>query len=475
LYHICKKSIMVDSRSRTKIRTKTKGMIKPTEKKRSFVRTENGKSKVEFKTLGEKIEIVNTKGNEDDLKQIITRIKKTQAKEITVKVPPGDIEMIKLYLSKGFTSKIRYVNGKISMTHIRGKKKSIISKNKVLQKIYDIMDAIITDEYVPIQVTLDPKFLMEVNDYLSKNHEYGGVLRLSEKKYSLSKKKYSFVAKKSRVVKGPTNNFKVPIPERIYDRKEFLSFHTHPRLALIKDGGCIAPPSEADYLVVAMRTLLFNEPAHIVFASDTIYAVELTREMRALGRRMNIYEKSEFFDKLKIALEIYLRPSYDVCFFYGDVRKAIINAGGAMRQIGAGSKTTYEVDLKGQTYKFNHIYEILKAATNEGIFNFNFSQLRTRRNAFFSKINEHVCKINLWNMRVYDIINKYGVPGDKLKNPIFEVKAYATDAGGDFFTHNYSKPIVMTINQDIRLMKKALSRSPTYYSQKSLSWEKTNS
>jgi len=461
--------------SKSKMRTKTKGVIKPTEKKRSVVRTENGKSKIEFKTMGQKIEIVNTKGDQGDLKSIITRIKKSQAREITVKVLPGDIEMIKLYLSKGFTSKIRYVNGKISMTHIRGKKKSTLSKNKVLQKIYDIMDAILTDEYVPIQVTLDPKFLMEVNNYLSKNHEYGGVLRLSEKKYSLSKKKYSFVAKKSRVVKGPTNNFKVVVPMRITDRKEFLSFHTHPRLALIKDGGCIAPPSEADYMVVAMRTLLFNEPAHIVFASDTIYTIELTRDMRALGRRMNVYEKSEFFDKLKIALEIYLRPSFNVCFFYADVRKAIINAGGAMRQIGAGSKTTYEVDLKGHTYKFNHIYEILKAATNEGIFKFNFSQLRTRRNAFFGKINEHVSQINLWNLRVHDIINKYGVPGDKLKNPIFDVKAYATDAGGDFFTHNYSKPIVMTINQDIRLMKKALSRSPTYYSQKSLSWEKTNS
>ena len=462
--------------SKLQTKTKSKGVTKKQSKKSTLIRTENGKTKMEIKTLdgGDRIQIMDAKGNKDDLKDIVARIKKMDSREITVNVPPGDIEMIKLYLKKGFTSKIRYVKGKISLTYIKGKKKSTLSKDKVLQKIYDIMDAILTDEYVPIQVTLDPKFLMEVNEYLNKNHEYGGVLRLSEKKYSLSKKKYRFVAKKSRVVKGPTNNFKVVIPERVKDRKEFLSFHTHPRLALIKDGGCIAPPSEADYMVVAMRTLLFNEPAHVVFASDTIYTIELTRDMRALGRRMNIHEISDLLAKLKIALEVYLRPSYNVCFFYGDVRKAIINAGGAMRQIGAGSKTTFEVDFKGQTYRFDNIYEILRAATNEGIFKFNFSQLRSRRNAFFSKINEHVCQINLWNMRVHDIINKYGVPGDKVKNPIFDVKAYATDAGGDFFTHNYSKPIVMTINQDIRLMKKALSRSPTYYSQKSLSWEKTS-
>ena len=464
---------MVASRTKTstKMQTKSKGVEKTNIKKKTLVSTQNGKSKVEMKTFGGKLEITKAIGDKEDLDDIIKRIKKMESREITTKVDPGDIEMIKLYLKRGFTSKIRYVKGKISMTHIKGKKKSTLSKDKVLQKIYDIMDAILTDEYVPIQVTLDPKFLMEVNQYLNKNHEYGGVLRLSEKKYSLSKKKYRFVAKKSRVVKGPTNNFKVVIPERVKDRKEFLSFHTHPRLALIKDGGCIAPPSEADYMVVAMRTLLFNEPAHIVFASDTIYTIELTRDMRALGRRMDVHEISDFLAKLKIALEVYLRPSYNVCFFYGDVRKAIMNAGGAMRQYGAGSKTTYEVDFKGRTYKFDNIYEILKATTNEGIFNFNFSQLRTRRNAFFKKINEHVSNINLWNMRVHDIINKYGVPGDKVKNPIFDVKAYATDAGGDFFTHNYSKPIVMTINQDIRLMKKALSKSPSYYSQKSLSWE----
>lgn len=432
------------------------------------IRLESGKSKLEVRTFGKSrmFEIVNTRGKTDKLNGLVTKVKSIAPREITTKVDPGNIEMIKFYLKKGFTSKIRYEDGKISMTHVKGKSKvTSLSKNKVLQKIYNILDAVLKDEYVPIQVTLDPKFLMEIEGLLRRNSEFGGLLRLSDKKYSISKRSYKFLAKKSKIEKGPDNSFKATLPNRLVDRKEFISFHTHPSVAFIKNAACVLPPSIPDYHVAVFNSFYYNEPAHIVFTPEAIYTIEVIREVRALGRRLTLDEKATFINSLLVALNTYLSKSFDLCFFSGDVTKAIRNAGGDVRKVGSGSKSKYEVFFKGTIYKFDNIFEIIKASTEEGIFKFDLSELRSRRSEYFKNINEHVFKVNLANMKINDIIKKYGIPEEKTKNPIFNISVHAIDAGGDFFTHNYTKPVVMTIYQDIRLMKRALSISP-----KSLSW-----
>lgn len=430
------------------------------------------KSSLKFKATkqSKKIQIFGERGSYKDVGKLISKVKiiskKFKTKEIVAMVDPMEDNDIRTYLLKGFTSKIRYINGKIQMVYIEGKKKiTSASRTKVMEKIYTIKNGILSGGFVPIQVTLDPELLLFMEKLLNEPVEYAGTMRLTNKKFNSATKKYKFVAKRSKVVKGSNTQFISYVPVIEKDQKEFVSFHTHPKICYAKHGSCIAPPSDQDYQAITLRCLMLNEAAHFVITPESVYTMELIIQVRALGRMMTHDEKVLFAKKAHDLVTKEMEKVWGLCYMVNDIILPIRRAGGKVNQVGEGPNLKFILNYRGKQTVTNSIYELFDKAKEQGInIKFNQNTMRRRRERFLRQVSEPINKITIANMGIQSIIDKYGITDDISKIPIFSINAHHIDVGGAYYTHNYRSPITIEIQQDITLMKPALSKSKSIHS-----------
>jgi len=436
-------------------------------------------SLLKYKVVGNRvIEIFGENGQYREVGKLITKVKniarENNIRKIIAKVTTDENE-INEYFKRDFNREIRFDknSGRIELVHrVNYPKLTQEQKEKAEMKIKAILLSLNTDGYVMVQVTIDPKLSEKFKSSITSNTvEWGGTMKLTKKKFRPTNGKYEFIASEGSVSQGSFENFSCYPPLPNEDRREFISFHTHPDHGYAKYGFCLAPPSPADLNVVTARCIYLNESGHLVITHEGPYLMELDKRIRGLGKFMSYDDKTKLVQKIEDFVNREFSNLYDNRLILNQrFKNEIARVGATFRTSGHAQRTKYLLNYRGVTTETSNAFKFLNDLRSKGIpFSLSGRHTREQRKMTMSKFLHALRTLTINNIGLPESLKiKYNIPYEIRDIPIIHVNNIFTnrilrgEGGGLVFPHNYSTDFTFYLNKDISQMKKALKKSSSF-------------